>query len=203
MSARRRSTSYASSLATGGPCWPASSPLGLYGGLGMARRGCLLLLRRRRGAYQRHNSARRPRRHPRSAPIAQHVVGPPVATSRNRWTNRPGSGNHRGSIFRLHVGEAILNRDVGHDAARGTWGAGSNAPAAVRAAESDQELAVSVVIGTMHVFWLPIDDPPSAASARGVVEAGAISLLSNLGSDIVDASSPTWLGRVREPSRDR
>lgn len=72
---------------------------------------------------------------------------------------------------------------------------GSNAPAAIRAAESDLELAVSVVIGAMHVLWLPIDDPPSAASARGVVEAGAISLLSNLGSDIVDPSSPTWLGR--------
>ena len=40
-----------------------------------------------------------------------------------------------------------------------------------------------------------IDDPPSAASARGVVEAGAISLLTNCGSDIVDAASPTWLGR--------
>jgi hypothetical protein len=109
--------------------------------------------------------------------------------------NRPGGGNHRGSIFRLHVGEAILNRDGGHDAARGTWGVGSNATAAIRATENDLELAVSAVIGAMHVLWLPIDDPPSADSARGVVEAGAISLLSNLGSDIVDPSSPTWLGR--------
>ena len=110
--------------------------------------------------------------------------------------SRPGGGNHRGSIFRLHVGEAILNRDIGHDAARATWAIGTNAPAAVRAAERDLEFAVSDVIGAMHVLWLPIDDPPSPASARGVVEAGAIALLSNLGSAVVvDPSSPTWLGR--------
>ena len=35
---------------------------------------------------------------------------------------------------------------------------------------------------------------PSAASGRGVIEAGAIALLSNLDRPAVDLPSPTWLG---------
>ncbi len=46
--------------------------------------------------------------------------------------HRDGGGNHRGSIFRLHVGAALLKRDGGSDDTLRTWGRGSSAPRDVR-----------------------------------------------------------------------
>jgi hypothetical protein len=40
-----------------------------------------------------------------------------------------------------------------------------------------------------------INESAICGQRQGVVEAGAISLLSNLGSDTIDSSSPNWLGR--------
>lgn len=75
-----------------------------------------------------------------------------------------------------------------------TWGVGNTADRATRASEYDLERVVSSHIGAMPFLWLEVDDPPSPASDRGVIEAGAISLLSNLGRPPIDPSSPTWLG---------
>ena len=49
---------------------------------------------------------------------------------------RPGGGNHRGSVFRRRVGEAIINRRGIADEYP-NWGDGSSAPADVRDAEYD------------------------------------------------------------------
>jgi hypothetical protein len=108
---------------------------------------------------------------------------------------RPGGGNHRGSIFRRHVGDALLNSGVGGEVARATWGVGQTAPASVMALEYELERAVSAVIGAMSVLWLPIDDPPDPTSARGVVESGTIAAVSNFGRPPIDPPSTNWLGR--------
>ena len=81
------------------------------------------------------------------------------------------------------------------DEARLTWGVGSSANTTVRGTEYDLERAVSTVIGAMDVLWLSIDDPPSAGSARAVVEVGTIALLSNWHRSVIDPPSPIWLGR--------
>jgi hypothetical protein len=52
--------------------------------------------------------------------------------SQHRGQEKAGGGNHRGSIFRLIVGTAIIARNS-YDV--GTWGIGNNAPANVRASE--------------------------------------------------------------------
>jgi hypothetical protein len=111
-----------------------------------------------------------------------------------RGGSMPGGGNHRGSVFRLHVGTALLAAGNWDDDIRRTWGVGSTAPAAVRRAEYPLERAVSDHIGAMPFLWLGVDDPPGPTSARGVIEAGAIALLSNAGRPAVDPPSPTWLG---------
>ena len=56
---------------------------------------------------------------------------------------RPGGGNHRGSIFRLHVGAALLARDEWPDEIRATWTVGHSAGAVARAGEYPLEQAVS------------------------------------------------------------
>jgi hypothetical protein len=107
----------------------------------------------------------------------------------------PGGGNHRGSIFRRHVGAALLASGEWPDEIRRTWGVGATAPAPVRRVEYPLERAVSRYIGSMPFLWIEVNDRPSPDSHRGVIESGAISLLSNYGRPEIDPPSPAWLGR--------
>lgn len=104
----------------------------------------------------------------------------------------PGGGNHRGSVFRLHVGTALLSDPAWPEAVRRTWAVGATADAAVRAGEAALEQAVSAYLGTMTVLWIAVDDSPGPDSERRLIERGAISLLSNARS--IDPPSSGWLG---------
>ena len=119
---------------------------------------------------------------------------------------RAGGGNHRGSIFRRHVGEALLARD---GLSLTTWGVGSSAPPAVRnsetarAAEAACEKRVSEYIGAMSVLWVNIPDDAGPGSVRAFIERNAIALLSNRLAPI-DGARENWLGRfsLRHEIRD-
>ncbi len=104
-----------------------------------------------------------------------------------------GGGNHRGSIFRLHVGAAIARKLKGK-LNMPTWGVGQAASLETRAAESEMEALVSAQIGRMPLLWLAIEDPPGPASDRAYIERNAIALLSGRGWTI-DIPSASWLGR--------
>jgi hypothetical protein len=71
---------------------------------------------------------------------------------------------------------------------------GNSASPATREMEYPLERSVSERIGSMPFLWLEVDDPPSADSDRGVIESGAISLLSNFDRAAIDAPSGEWLG---------
>lgn len=109
---------------------------------------------------------------------------------------RIGAGNHRGSIFRLHVGAALLARD---QVDIPTWGLGSSAPPALRESKTAQEIEsawehkVSEYIGAMTVLWVDVPDEPSPNSLRAVLERNAIALLSNRFTPLQPASAG-WLG---------
>jgi hypothetical protein len=106
-----------------------------------------------------------------------------------------GGGNHRGSVFRLHVGTALINRDAWSADIVGQWSVGSTAKAAVRRKELSLELAVSQHIRSMPFLWVEIDDPPGPESLRGFVERNAIGLLSNWDAKRpIDPPSESWLG---------
>ena len=110
----------------------------------------------------------------------------------HRGSVRSGRGNHRGSIFRLTVGTAVVERDglacPSWDTCRG------RVPREVRQRELELEKAVSNVIGAMPFLWLAIEDEAGPASLRGYVERNSIALLSNLGKEAIDPPSRTWLG---------
>ena len=114
---------------------------------------------------------------------------------------RHGGGNHRGSIFRLHVGAALLQRD-GPGVATSTWGIGQSATRSVREQELAHERRVSEYIGRMSVLWVAVPDDPGPGSARGFIERNAIALLSNRLKP-VDPPSSVWLGlhSIREEIR--
>jgi hypothetical protein len=124
-----------------------------------------------------------------------------AAKPRHGCTNASGLGNHRGSIFRLLVGQALLTR--GGLACR-SWGekgdigqasVALNVPRDDLAAnEAPVEREVSNYIGRMPFLWLNVDDAPGPNSLRGVIERNAIALLSNYQRPVIDSSSPRWLG---------
>lgn len=109
---------------------------------------------------------------------------------------RNGGGNHRGSIFRLHVGAALLAREQVNIP---TWGLGSSAPINLRESQAAQametawEQKVSEYIGAMTVLWVNVPDEPSPRSIRAVIERNAIALLSNRFAPLEPASAD-WLG---------
>jgi hypothetical protein len=110
-----------------------------------------------------------------------------------------GGGNHRASIFRLHVGAALLARD---GLSLSTWGGGTSASKEIRLVEADHEGRVSEHIGRMSVLWLDILDDPGPKSVRSSIERNAISLLSNR-LHPTDAPNATWLGRHSPDERIR
>ena len=112
--------------------------------------------------------------------------------SQHRGTSRVAGGNHRGSVFRLLVGAALI--ESGEHCCE-TWNdKKSIASAEDRARELPMEQAVSKRIGAMTFLWLGVDDPPGRESDRGVIERGSIALLSNFGKAPIDQPSADWLG---------
>lgn len=141
---------------------------------------------------------------PRVVRVGTHALRPSSTTLWNRLSqhkgnsggSRPGGGNHRGSIFRLHVGTALMAQGEWPDSVTAHWGVGSGASGLVRTQEYPLECAVSARIGTMPFLWLAVDDPPGPKSNRGVIEAGSIRLLSNYRRIFIDPPSPGWLGHL-------
>jgi hypothetical protein len=107
-----------------------------------------------------------------------------------------GSGHHRSSIFRLHVGAALLSRDRVKIA---SWGVGSSVPPKVRSdpvamqEEAAHEKRVSEYIGAMSLVWIDVPDAAGANSMRAMIEKNSIALLSNNLSPL-EPTSTGWLG---------
>ena len=111
--------------------------------------------------------------------------------SQHKGESKSGGGNHRGSIFRLLVGTALIAKN---NLICPTWGQGSSAPRDTRDAERQLENLVSAQIGTMPFLWLAVMDEPGPTSLRGYVERNSIALLSKFNKTPVDPPSTDWLG---------
>ena len=133
--------------------------------------------------------------------VGTHALRPPKRGSGTSLWSRlaqhrgvgNGGGNHRGSIFRLLVGTALMQRDSG--LAVESWGQGNTAPRAVREGEHALECRVSDLIRQMPLLWLEVSDEPGPNSLRGVIERNAIALLSNAAYQAAHPASHAWLGR--------
>ena len=133
---------------------------------------------------------------PRVVRVGTHAVSAGAGSTlwgrlRTHRGARDGGGNHRGSVFRLHVGAALLARDR---ETLPSWGVGSSAPRSVRVHEVEHEKRVSEYIGAMSVLWVDVPDEPGPGSMRAYIERNAIALLSNHFAPI-DCASRQWLGR--------
>ncbi len=119
----------------------------------------------------------------------------------HRGTLNPPGGNHRGSIFRKLVGDAMTTQTP--SLRFETWGRKDSASRAVRDSERPLECLVSQRIGDMSVVFLPVEDEPGRDSLRGFIERNAIALLSGYVGAVVQPPSPGWLGRHSTRERVR
>jgi hypothetical protein len=122
--------------------------------------------------------------------------------SGHRGLAASGGGNHRGSIFRLLIGDALLRREC---LAVPSWGVGGTLAVAatetglsrdaIEIAEQPIEQGVSAIVGRMPLLWVAVPDPPGPMSLRGLIERGAIALLSAPSTLAREPASNQWLGR--------
>ncbi len=105
-----------------------------------------------------------------------------------------GGGNHRGSIFRKRVGEALLQVRSHSPEIAISWGIDNSAPKSTRVAEFSLERDVSTVIGLMPFLWLEVNDTPGAASDRAYLERNCIALLRYFQKEPIDKPSERSLG---------
>ena len=95
--------------------------------------------------------------------VGTHALKPGSGTSlwnrlsQHRGQVRSGGGNHRGSIFRLIVGTALIAR---HGYEFPTWDDRASAASSdIRAGEAALEREVSKTIGAMRFLWLGAGAP--------------------------------------------
>jgi len=106
---------------------------------------------------------------------------------------RDRGGNHRGSVFRLWVGDALSQKHP--DLRLDSW-LDVHAPRSrVKGPEHSLECKVSDYIGKMPFVCVDVDDMAGMESMRAYIERNSIALLSNLRKNIpVDPASTEWLG---------
>lgn len=118
------------------------------------------------------------------------------ATLKERLNNhlgpKNGAGSHRGSVFRLHVGRAMLEQSASYSKLP-SWGDGQNATAEVKAREAAHEARVSEYISKLDVFIIPASDAANKQSIRADIERQMIALCSQ-DYQCIDQPAPDWLG---------
>jgi hypothetical protein len=116
----------------------------------------------------------------------------------SRSSDHPHGGNHRGSVYRKRVGEALIEKyDLGaeypswHD----RWSSIDRDRSVVRDEEYILERRVSTYIREQPFLWVPVDDEPGPESDRAYLEANIIGLVSNFERPTADRRADDWLGR--------
>jgi len=134
---------------------------------------------------------------PRLVRIGTHGVSAgSKATLRDRLRTHLGTsngfGNHRSSVFRLHVGEALIRRDNLRERFP-DWGTGQNSSAEVREKERPLEKMVSEIIGNLLVGFVAVSDQSMKTSARSTIERLTIALFTE-NFQPVEGPTAHWLG---------
>lgn len=112
-----------------------------------------------------------------------------------------GSGNHRSSIFRLHIGSALINK-YGYNQDYPFWGKGQSANLEIRLKEKPLENHVSKYISKFSILWLAIQDETGPRSDRAYIERNCIGLLAKA-CGLYDFPSKHWMGKYSDNKKIR
>jgi hypothetical protein len=111
---------------------------------------------------------------------------------RTHFGTSDGNGNHRSSVFRLHIGEALIHK-LGLAEQFPNWGRGQNVAKSTIESERELEREVSRYIAKLQVLSIEVMDDSTRFSARSTIEKNALALFTE---DLVplDPPSKDWLG---------
>ncbi|WP_082222518.1 hypothetical protein [Halorubrum halophilum] len=115
--------------------------------------------------------------------------------------NHPHGGAHRGSVYRKHAGEAIIEKhdlDDDYPDWDKRWSSIERERSEVRDEEYILERRVSTYVREQPFLWVNLDDEPSVDSDRAYLERNAIALLSNFDKQPIDPRRDGWLGRYSQ-----
>lgn len=130
-------------------------------------------------------------RGPRVVRVGTHAIKPTSKNtlwdrlSNHRGQVRSSGGNHWNSIFRHHVGDALIEKHQLRSRCP-TW-RGDRRDATL---EREVEEMVSKTIRAMPLMWIEVRE----SRMRDYVERNAIALLSNFNRPVLDPPSSHWLG---------
>jgi hypothetical protein len=113
-------------------------------------------------------------------------------------SDHPHGGNHRGSVYRKRVGEALIEKHALHDDYPDwdeRWSNIDRDRSEVRDEEYILERRVSAYIRDQPFLWVTVDDEPGPDSDRAYIEQNAIALLSNFEDQTIDPRMDGWLGK--------
>ena len=139
---------------------------------------------------------------PRIVRIGTHGVSKgSQSTLRHRLRTHMGTGelagNHRSSVFRLHVGQALLTAQQRN---LKSWAKGQSAESAIRTRENWLEKQVSNYLRKLLVFVLEVDDASGPSSFRARLERALITLITE-GGLVLDLPTESWLG-LHSPKKE-
>jgi hypothetical protein len=109
-----------------------------------------------------------------------------------------GGGNHRASVFRRHVGAALIQRAEMPGPLLRSWLDRDGPRPGQEEVEAQVEQMVSAWIGGMPFLWLDVPLRPD----RAFIERNSIALTSCMAGGR-DPASPGWLGRHAQPAEIR
>ena len=134
---------------------------------------------------------------PRLVRVGTHGVSEgSKASLRNRLRTHLGTGeglgNHRSSVFRLHVGDALIRKNNMRDQFP-HWGKGQTTEIEIRRREAELESAVSTYISQLQIVVLEVSDQANKESARSLIERLSIAVFTE---DFFPIEEPSldWLG---------
>jgi len=126
-------------------------------------------------------------------PVSRTTLWTRLAQHRGRLAGaKPGGGNHRGSIFRRHVGAALIRRGGWPEDLLAAW-LDRGRPPEWTHLEDQVEREVSRHIGAMPFLWLAVPDGLDGGNSRAFLECNSIALLSKRTGG-VDSPTMGWLG---------
>lgn len=112
----------------------------------------------------------------------------------HRGSENSKGGNHRGSVFRLLVGSALIKQGDYPPLDGEMWEIRKSVGHEVRRKEGTIEKDVSDHIGSMPFLWVDVNDEPGLNSDRKYIEQNSIALLSNF-RGCPDLPSESWIGK--------
>jgi len=135
------------------------------------------------------------------APDRLSLWGGCASTAAGPAGGTPAAANHRASVFRRHVGTALIRCDGRRRGLLDSWARSHRDPDWAQA-EVELERDVSRHIGSMPFLWLAVPSRPDGSSDRGRIERNTIALLSCLTGG-PDQPTASWLGHHATITRIR